>query len=136
MATSKSPKELIEALYDAIKAKDFDAIREVCDPEIDWIQNKGFPGGSRCHGVEEVISKVFQGLGREWESFAFQPDEIIGAGECVVVLGRYRGKHRATGNKLDAAAAHVYDVKDRRIARFRQFADTQEIVRAMQPENL
>ena len=134
MATSKSPKELVEALYAAIKANDFDTIREVCDPDIDWIQNKGFPGVGRCHGIEEVISKVFQGFGREWESFAYQPDEIIGAGECVVVLGRYRGRHRATGHKLDAAAAHVYDVKDRRIARFRQYADTHQIVLTMQPD--
>jgi len=135
MATSKSPKELVEALYAAIKAKDFSTIREVCDPDIDWVQNKGFPGGARRHGIEEVLSEVVQGFGREWESFAFQPDEIIGAGETVVVLGRYRGRHRATGNKLDAAAAHVYDIKDRRIARYRQFADTHEIVRTMQPED-
>src|ERR1035438_314419 len=106
MATSRSPKELVEALYAAIKAKDFDVIREVCDPEIDLIQNKGFPGGGRRHGIEEVISKVFLGYGRDWEIFAFQPDEILGAGDHVVVLGRYRGRHRATGNKLDAAAAH------------------------------
>jgi len=135
MATSKSPKELIDNLYAAIKAKDFDLIREVCDPDIDWIQNKGFPGAHRCHGIEDVITKVIQGFGREWETFTFQPEEMIGAGDCVVVLGRYRGRHRATGHKLDAAAAHVYDIKDRRIARFRQYTDTHDIVLTMQPDS-
>ena len=131
--TSQSPKELVESLYQAIKDKDFPVIREICDPEIDWVQNDGFPGGGRRHGVEEVISKVLLGFGREWETFAFQPGETIGAGDCVIVLGRYRGRHRATGNKLDAAAAHVYDIKDRKIARFRQYADTHQIVLATLP---
>ncbi len=133
MAASLSPKELVEALYTAIKDKNFDAIREVCDPEIDWIQTKGFPGGGRRHGVEEVISKVVQGLGREWEVFVFHPSEVIAAGETVVVLGQYRGRHRSTGNKLEAAGAHVFNIKDRKIARFRQYADTFEIVKAMKP---
>lgn len=132
MAYGMSPKELVQALYDAIKENNYATIREVCDPEIDWIQNEGFPGGGRRHGVEEVITKVFQSFGREWESFAFQPGEVIGAGDTVVVLGSYKGRHRATGNKLSAAAAHVFDITDRKIARFRQYTDTHQIVLAMQ----
>lgn len=132
MASSRSPKELVEALYEAIEKKDYSTVREVCDPEIDWVQNEGFPGGGRLQGIEDVIAKGLPGPGRDWETFYFQPKEIIGAGDCVLVIGWYRGRHRVTGQKLEAAAAQVYDIVDRRIARFRQFADTQTIHRAMQ----
>lgn len=133
MASSLSPKELVEALFEAIEKKDFSTVRDVCDPDIDWVLNEGFPGGGHLKGVEEVISKGLPGAGRDWESFYFQPKETIGAGDCVVVLGWYRGRHRATGNKVEAAAAQIFDISNRRIARFRQFADTHMIHKAMYP---
>jgi ketosteroid isomerase-like protein len=44
------------------------------------------------------------------------------------VVARYTGTGKATGKRLDLSVVHVWDVRDDKIARFRQFADTAEFV--------
>jgi uncharacterized protein len=45
----------------------------------------------------------------------------------VVVIGRYEGRHHITQKPMQATAAHVYDLKDGKVSRFRMFADTKPI---------
>jgi uncharacterized protein len=123
--------ELIRELYRAFREKDDYAFRRLCSPEIEWIQNEGFPGGATRRGADEVIEGVFKSFDAEWEGWRFQIDEYFDAGRSVIVLGNYEGIHRDSGKLLRAAAAHVYDVADGRITRFRQYTDTKTIWDAM-----
>ena len=117
-------------LYDAVGRKDEARLRGLLDPEVEWIQCAGFPGGGHRHGVDEVLEKVFGAFGSVWRDWRVEVDEYLDAGGAVVVLGRYAGTHRGTGRSMEAVFTHVYDVKDGRITRFRQFADTAPIVEA------
>ena len=58
-------------------------------------------------------------------------EQYLDAGDSVVVVGKYRGRHRGSGKSFSAAAAHIYDLADGKIARFRQFTDTKVICDAM-----
>jgi ketosteroid isomerase-like protein len=40
------------------------------------------------------------------------------------VVVRYTGSGKETGRRLDLPVVHVWDVRDDKIVRFRQFADT------------
>ena len=88
------------------------------------MQCAGFPGGGHRHGIEEVLGKVFGALRNTWRDWSVEVDEYLDAGDAVVVLGRYAGTHGETGRSMEAVFAHVYDVEDGRITRFRQFTDT------------
>ena len=46
------------------------------------------------------------------------------SGDTVAAVVRYTGTGKATGAKLDLNAVHVWDVRDGKVARFRQFVDT------------
>jgi ketosteroid isomerase-like protein len=48
----------------------------------------------------------------------------------VVALGRYGGANKATGKALDAQFAHVWRVKNGKLAGFQQYTDTLQAVRA------
>ncbi len=120
-------------LYDAFDRQDEARLRELLDPEVEWIQCAGFPGGGHRHGVDEVLEKVFGALRSAWRDWRVEVDEYLDAGVAVVVLGRYAGTHSETGRSMEAVFAHVYDLDDGRITRFRQFTDTYELVKAMQP---
>ncbi len=48
-----------------------------------------------------------------------------------MALGEYRGTHKQTGRSTVAAFAHVYDLRDGRITRFRQYTDTAMVAEAM-----
>jgi ketosteroid isomerase-like protein len=69
----------------------------------------------------------------EWTSFSLVPTEFISEGETVVSLGDFKGVHGATGNACQARYAHVWTVKDGKIARFRQYIDTLAVAEARRP---
>ncbi len=125
--------EVVRGMYDAFAAKDEAGLRRILHPEVEWIQCAGFPGGGHRHGVDEVLEKVFAGLHSEWNDFRAEIEEYLDAGDRVVALGCYVGKHASTHRSMTAVFAHVYDLDDGRITRFRQFTDTYELVKAMQP---
>ncbi len=120
----------VQELYDAFGRKDDARLRQLLAVDVEWIQCAGFPGGARRHGVEEVLEKVFAGLHGEWRDWRVEIDEYLDAGASIVALGRYAGTHGQTGRSMEAVFAHVYDVKDGRVTRFRQFTDTVPIVEA------
>lgn len=119
--------EVIQTLYRTFRDKDFAAFEELCSPDLVWIQNEGFPGGGTHRGPKAVVRDVFQAFGDAWESWAFETEEMLDAGDSVVVLGHYAGKHRESGKSFRSAAAHVFDLAEGKVTRFRQFADTKVI---------
>ena len=48
----------------------------------------------------------------------------IASGERVAVVVRYTGTGKDTGKQLDLPVVHVWDVRNGKIAQFRQFIDT------------
>jgi ketosteroid isomerase-like protein len=129
---SKTEKETVQELYQAFRTKDYDGCLALLDPEVEWIQNPGFPGGGHHRGASSVIKNVFQSFQKDWESFGFEIEEFLVSGHTVMVLGNYHGKHLATGKSMKAMAAHVYEVYLGKIKRFRQYTDTHTLWKASQ----
>ena len=98
--------------------------KRLCDSDLEWIQNEGFPYGGHHRGADEVVENVFRTFSNHWERWSFGVEEILDAGDAVIVLGEYSGRHKATGKSLRAAAAHVYNLRNGLIHRFRQYTDT------------
>lgn len=119
--------EVIQELYRAFREKDYDAFLSMSTEDLEWVQNEGFPGGATRRGASEVIEKVFKANNNNWKDFAYQIEEVLDAGNSVVVIGRYTGHNRISGKSMSAAAAHVYDFRDGKVCRFRMFADTKTI---------
>lgn len=108
-------------------------MRRLLHPDVEWIQCAGFPGGGRWKGVDAVFEKVFGALSSAWSTWRAEVDEVLDAGDEIVVLGKYAGTHAATGKSMTALFAHVYRVEAGRVVRLRQITDTAEIVRAALP---
>jgi len=123
--------ETVQRLYDAFAKRDTQRIREIFAPDIEWIQNEGFPNGGRHRGTDAVVNDVFGVFRKEWKEFKSVVAQWIESGDTVIALGEYRGRHLSTGKQAIAAFAHVYDLRDGRIIRFRQYTDTAMIAAAM-----
>ncbi len=124
---------LVQRLYGAFGQRDWATIRELFAPDIEWIQNEGFPGGGRHVGADAVLNDVFAKFRDEWDPWRAVVVEWLDTGHAIVALGEYRGTHRVTGKSTVAAFAHVYEVRDGRIICFRQFTDTAKLRDAMIP---
>lgn len=117
----------VKALYEAFREKDYDTFLLICTEDLEWIQNDGFPDGQTYKGAAEVVRGVFESNASRWDNFAYHIESFLDAGDTVIVIGEYSGKERTTGKKMKAAAAHVYELRDGKICRFRMFADTKTI---------
>ena len=117
--------EIVRSSYAAFVAGDLDGALAMMDEDIVWHQAQGLPHGGIYHGLAAVRAAVFAPLAGEWwEDFKADPEEIIGCGEVVVVLGRYTARAAATGAPLDVPFAHVWKFEDGKAVRFHQFTDT------------
>ncbi|MDR3402423.1 MAG: nuclear transport factor 2 family protein [Chthoniobacter sp.] len=123
--------EIVQELYRSSRSEDYDAFRAICTDDLEWVQMPGFPGGATWHGPQAVIEGVFQGNDGRWDAFGFDIAEYLDAGTHVVVVGIYRGTHRVSGRSFSASAVHIYDLRDGRVCRFRQFTDTKVICDAL-----
>jgi hypothetical protein len=125
--------EIVKGMYGAFARRDGIAIRNYFHPDIEWIQNEGFPDGGRHVGIDTLMNEVFPRLRTQWENWQVVIDEYLDAGQAIVALGEYRGTHKSTGKSMTAAFAHVYDVREGRITRYRQYTDTAVVREAMSP---
>ncbi len=75
--------------------------------------------------------KVFEGMlvpaMQEWEPYTLTPHEFICDGDKVVSVGRFKGTNRMTGKHVEVDYSHIWEVRDGRIVRHRQFIDTGKI---------
>ena len=126
-----SNMDVIKSLYETFKDKNWDRFGELSDPNLEWIQNEGFPKGKHSRGYKQVVENVFEVFARDWETWSFEICEYLDAGDNIIVLGAYKGTHKVTAKEFSAAAAHVFDLKDGRVRRFRQYTDTAQIWKAI-----
>jgi|GEM_PF-200496 len=122
--------DIVQLLYQAFADRDREQIRGILDPDVEWIQNEGFPGGGRYVGVETVIKDVLGRLGEDWEGWRAEVGRWLDAGDAIVALGEYHGTNRATGKSMAAAFAHVLWLREGRVVRFEQYADTAKVAAA------
>lgn len=117
--------EATRRAYEAFARGDMDAVVADMHPAIEWHQAEGLPHGGFYRGLDAVRQAIFDPLGEEWwDDFGADPDELLDAGDEVVVLGRYRGRAKRTGKPLDVPFVHIWSFRDGRAWRFRQFLDT------------
>jgi uncharacterized protein len=54
-------------------------------------------------------------------------DELLDAGEKVVMLGFYTGVRKATGKRFRAQAAHIWTIVAGKAVKFQQYTDTYQL---------
>ena len=123
-----SPRELVRSFYDKLSTGDAPGALGLLAPDIEWITMWHYKVEGR--GPDKVAEGLFKPLRAEWSSFSFASTEFITEGDTVVSLGDFAGVHGETGKTSNARYAHVWTVRDGKIARFRQYIDTLAIAEA------
>jgi uncharacterized protein len=125
--------EPVWAFYDAVARGDVDGVLATLHSDLAWTEAEGFPYYSGTwHSPGEVVEKLLVPLSRDWKEFSATPADHIAQGDRVVVLGHYSGTAKATGKSMRAAFAHVWRVRDDKIASFDMYSDTALVRAALQ----
>jgi ketosteroid isomerase-like protein len=75
-------------------------------------------------GKNAVVQKFFAIAGAEWGGWSIAVDEMIEAGDAVIVEGRYAGTYKPTGRSMDLQVCHVWRFRGDAVASFHQYVDT------------
>jgi len=116
--------QVVRDAYEAMARGDLPALLGAMADDVEWHEAEGMPYGGVYHGADAVAHNVLGPITTDIPDFAVTPEEYIAEGESVAVVVRYTGSGKATGKELNLPVVHVWDVRDGKIARFRQFADT------------
>src|SRR4028118_419642 len=125
---SQENVESIRGIYEAFGKGDVPAVLGQMDQGIEWREAENFIYADRNPyvGPQAVLEGVFMRLGSEWNDFTVTPEEWLDAGNHVVVLGTYTGRHKESGREVRAQFAHVWGVRAGRVVRFQQYTDTKQ----------
>jgi ketosteroid isomerase-like protein len=123
-----TPTDVIRSFYAALATGDAPAALGLMADDIEWHTMWHYKVAGR--GPQKVAEGLLMPLMAEWSSFALTPTDYIADGGTVVSLGRFTGVHGTSGKPVDAAYAHVWDVRDGKIRRFRQYIDTLAVAEA------
>jgi ketosteroid isomerase-like protein len=121
---SEQNVEVVNGVYGAFGRGDVPAVLGAFADDIEWFEAEGMPYGGLHRGPEAVAENVFGPITEDVEGFAVTPEELIGSGATVAAVVRYTGTGKATGKALDVPVVHVWEIRDGKLARFRQFIDT------------
>lgn len=126
--------ETVKLFYDGIARGDVAGVLAVLHPELAWTEARGFPYYSGTWRTpQEVVDKLLVPLARDWDGFSAIPHDFVEAGDRVVVFGVYSGTVKTTGRSMHADFAHLWRVRDGRLARFNMYTDTALVQAAFLP---
>ena len=130
---SQANLEVVRGIYSSLSMGDVTAVLNQMHHEIEWREAENFIYADRnpYRGPQAVLEGVFMRLGTEWADFTVMPEEWLDAGNHVVVLGTYSGRHKETGREVRAQFAHVWGVAHGKVVRFQQYTDTKQFADAV-----
>ena len=117
-------------IYDAFARWDVDEmLRDVAHDFVMTLPDTVPFGGTR-HGPDAM--HTFARIYQDWIDGPFaDPDDFLDAGDRLVVLGRLRGRGKATGRDYEVDFAHVWAFEDGVPCRLRSYFDSAPIMEAL-----
>ena len=124
---------VIRGMYESFSKGDVTSVLGQMHQHIEWREAENFIYADRnpYHGPQAVLEGVFMRLASEWADFKVMPEEWLDAGNHIVVLGTYSGRHKDTGREVRAQFAHIWGVTHGRVVRFQQYTDTKQFADAI-----
>ncbi|MEX2191783.1 MAG: nuclear transport factor 2 family protein [Nitrosarchaeum sp.] len=119
-------KKLVKKFYNAFKNQDTQMYPQLCDEKMEWITLDGMPHGGRYVGLKAIFEDYFPHMLENFTEFHAIPETFLESNDHVVVIGRYSGTSKI-GKKFDVPFSHIYQIKNNKIIKFRQFTDTEKI---------
>lgn len=128
---SKENIELIKTIYIKFGERNYDGVLDHFADDFEWFAADNSPLADRSpyHGVNEVRDGVFARIAAGFEKLTVEADEILAAGDRVVVLGYYQGKFRGKTDEFRTQVAHIWKLRDGKAVKFQQYVDTLKIAR-------
>ena len=104
---SQENVERVRNSLDAYRRGDYDAASEWLAPDVVWEVGQELP----AHGPK-AVRDLWKRWDTEWEELETVADEILDAGDKVVLAISYRGRGRGSGVEVSDRLFEVHTFRD------------------------
>ena len=116
---------VVQQGYEALGRGDIPALLDLMADDVEWtLQGPPVIPWAGTRRGREGVAEFFSLLGETLEFEQFEPREFVAQGDTVVVLGYERSLVKPTGRTFGQEWAHVYTLRDGKIAKGRFIEDT------------
>ena len=130
--SDKTNAEVVQQSYAAFGQGDIPALLSLLTDDVEWtLQGPSVIPWAGTHHGHEGVTEFFSLLGETLEFEQFEPREYVAQGDTVVVLGHERSLIKPTGRGFEQEWAHVYTLRDGKIAKHRALENTAAYVAAL-----
>ena len=122
---------LIKKVYDAFGGGDVQMILNSLTPDVEWRYDApaAIPYSGARRGPGEVAG-FFAAIATTEEKQLLEISEFMASGDEVITLGTYSATAKASGKSYSVRLAHIFTIRDGKIARFLNFSDTAAVAEA------
>ncbi len=129
--SAEENKRVVQAIFEAFGRGDVPGVLAHLADDVEW-RAPGpaavpYLGERRGHGG---AAEFFTQLGSSVEFESFEPGAFVAEGDRVVVLGRERGRVRATGKAFDNEWALVFTLGGGKVTKFQLYENTAAVAEA------
>ncbi len=123
--------EVVQGTYEAVGRGDIPALLDLLTEDVEWtLQGPSLIPFAGPRKGREGVAEFFSQVGGNLEILQFEPRDFVAQGDTVVVLGYERNLIKPTGRTFEQEWAHVYTLRDGKIAKARFIEDTAAYVAA------
>jgi uncharacterized protein len=117
--------DVVRQAYEAFGSGDIPAMLGMLTDDVEFtLQGPPVIPWAGTHRGREGVAEFFSLLGENLEIERFEPREFVAQGDTVVVLGDERSLVKSTGRAFEQEWAHVYTLRDGKIAKGLFIEDT------------
>jgi hypothetical protein len=116
--------------FEAYNRDGVEALLAFLDPEFEAVTAPELTVEPDTYRGHEGIRRYFESFFEVMEDIRFEPQELIDAGDQVVVLVRLHARGKDTGIEADQSLFQVWTVRDGKALRLETFAERSDALRA------
>ena len=127
---SQENVEIVRRVYEAVNRGDLDIANSYVHPEIEFHTYAQSPQAGVYRGKEAVL-KYNMDLFEQFESIRFEVDELVDAGDRVVVVTTQHAVPKGGQQEMRVHVAEVWVVRDGLLAERRSYLTMHEALEAV-----
>ena len=122
---SRENVDVVRRIYEAFARGDLAEGLSQLHPEIEWREPPESPGAGVYRG-HDGVRRSYEAWKGNWADYRLDVEELIDAGDEVLVRCRQRVRAKASGAELEQPLFGVWTLRDGAVVRMRMFHDERE----------
>jgi ketosteroid isomerase-like protein len=128
---SQENVEIVRQFAGHWQRQEWDALADFADPSVEQHGTVGgIEEGRIVRGID-AIGRDYEAVESTWDEHRVEPQELIDAGDQVVLFLREFQRGKGSGIELVVDTAVVFDLRDERIVRIQGYMDRSQALEAV-----